>query len=170
MPRKLVTSALPYANGPIHFGHVIGAYLPADVYVRTLRMQGEEVRFVCGTDEHGVAITIGAEAAGMDCAEYVAKWHDEIRGTFDHLGIEFDIFSGTSKSPSHAELSRDFFRALDSNGFLIKETSQQLFCVACDRFLADRYVVGTCPKCGHDKARGDECTKCGEWLDPLDIV
>ena len=170
MTRTLVTSALPYANGPIHFGHVIGAYLPADVYVRTLRMQGEEVRFVCGTDEHGVAITIGAEAAGLPYSEYVAKWRQEIQATFQALGIEFDIFSGTSSSPNHAELSREFFRALDANGFLIKETSDQLFCEPCDRFLADRYVVGTCPKCDHDKARGDECPKCGEWLDPLDIV
>lgn len=170
MTRTLVTSALPYANGPIHFGHLIGAYLPADVYVRTLRMQGEEVRFVCGTDEHGVAITIGAEAAGMSCGDYVKQWHAEIKGTFDALGVEFDIFSGTSSSPGHAELSRDFFRALNANGYLIKDTSNQLFCEPCDRFLADRYVVGTCPKCAHAKARGDECPQCGEWLDPLEIV
>ena len=170
MTRTLVTSALPYANGPIHFGHVIGAYLPADVYVRTLRMRGEDVRFVCGTDEHGVAITIGAEAAGKAYGEYVAGWHDVIRGTFDRLGIEFDVFSGTSTCPDHAELSRDFFRDLDAGGYLVKEAGRQLFCVPCDRFLADRYVVGTCPKCEHSPARGDECPSCGEWLAPRELV
>ena len=170
MTRTLVTSALPYANGPIHFGHVIGAYLPADVYVRFLRMRGEEVRFVSGTDEHGVAITIGAEAAGLGYAEYVAKWHDEIAGTFDALGIEFDVFSGTSTSPNHAELSRQFFRDLDARGYLIKEASRQLYCENDDRFLADRYVTGTCPECAFEGARGDECPQCGAWLDPLKLI
>jgi len=168
--RTLVTSALPYANGPIHFGHVIGAYLPADVYTRFLRMRGEDVRFICGTDEHGVAITIGAEAAGQAPPEYVAHWHDTIKGTFDALGIEFDIFSGTSTSPGHAELSRQFFRDLDANGFLVKKTTKQLFCETDDRFLADRYVTGTCPKCQCESARGDECPQCGAWLDPLEII
>jgi methionyl-tRNA synthetase len=168
--RTLVTSALTYANGPIHFGHIIGANLPADVYVRTLRMQGEQARFVCGTDEYGVAIAIGAEAAGMEPGEYAAKWREQIRTTFDALDIGYDVFSGTSSSPHHAEMSRDFFRALNANGFLIKETSNQLFCEPCDRFLADRYITGTCPKCAHEKARGDECPKCGEWLDPLEII
>ncbi len=102
MPRYLVTSALPYANGPIHFGHVVGAYLPADVYVRTLRMQGEEVLYVCGTDEHGVAITIGAEKEGVPYADYVARWRGAIKATFDRLGLAFDVWSGTSVSPFHA--------------------------------------------------------------------
>ena len=170
MTRYLVTSALPYANGPMHFGHVIGAYLPADVYVRTLRMMGEEVRFLCGTDEHGVAITLGAEQQGIPYPEYVAKWREEIKTTFDRFGIEFDYWSGTSICSHHAELSRDFFRRLNERGYLTKQTSEQLFCPREEKFLADRYVVGTCNHCGHGKARGDECPSCGTWLDPLKLV
>lgn len=170
MTRTLVTSALPYANGPIHFGHVIGAYLPADVYVRYLRQCGEDVRFVCGSDEHGVAITIGAEAKGQTYPEYVAHWHATIAGTFDALGIEFDVFSGTSTSPRHAEFSREFFRRLDANGYLLRETNKQLYCEHDERFLADRYVTGTCPECDFEGARGDECPRCGAWLDPLKII
>jgi len=170
MVRHLVTSALPYANGPIHFGHVVGAYLPADVYVRTLRMQGEDVLFVCGTDEHGTSITIGAEAQGLDCGAYVARWRDEIKGLFDRLGIAFDVWSGTSISPPHAELSQDFFRRLDEGGYLLKKSEEQLYCPTDERFLADRFIIGTCYVCGHDKARGDECPKCGTWLEALKIV
>ncbi len=170
MTRYLVTSALPYANGPIHFGHVVGAYLPADVYVRTLRMQGEECLFVCGTDEHGVAITIGAERLGEPYAEYVARWRAEIKGTFDRLGIHFDVWSGTSICPQHADLSRDFFRRLHAGGYLLEKETEQLYCPQDRRFLADRYVLGTCPKCGHAGARGDECPSCGSWLDPLTLT
>jgi len=169
LSRYLVTSALPYANGPIHFGHAVGAYIPADVYVRTLRMQGEEVLYVCGTDEHGVAITIGAEAEGKDYGEYVAHWRETIKGTFDALGIEFDVWSGTSICPQHAETSQQFFRQLDASGFLLKRETEQLYCTNDEMFLADRYVVGTCPSCGHDPARGDECPSCGSWLDPLQM-
>ncbi len=167
MTRYLVTSALPYANGPIHFGHVIGAYLPADVYVRTLRMQGEEVLYVCGTDEHGVAITIGAEQEGADYAQYVARWRTSIKSTFDRLGIEFDIWSGTSVCPDHVEASQDFFRRLDERGYLLQRTNEQLYCPNDEMFLADRYILGTCHECGFEKARGDECPRCGKWLDPL---
>jgi len=167
--RYLVTSALPYANGPIHFGHVIGAYLPADVFVRCLRMQGEEALFVCGADEHGVAITLGAEAAGVEPSAYVAGWRETIKGTFDALSIEFDRWSGTSVSPHHAELSQDFFRRLAKNGYLIEQESEQLYSPSQDRFLADRFVVGTCPNCGFEEARGDECPNCGSWLDALDL-
>lgn len=170
MVRYLVTSALPYANGPNHFGHVAGAYLPADVYVRTLRMQGEDVRFICGADEHGVAITIGAEREGKPYAEYVAHWRSELKRTFDRFGIEFDIFSGTSVCPQHAALSQEFFRRLGENGYLFKRASEQLYCPQEERFLADRYIVGTCPVCSHPKARGDECPACGSWLDALRIV
>ena len=119
MPRYLVTSALPYANGPIHFGHIAGAYLPADVYVRCLRMQGEEVRYVCGTDEYGAAITIGAEREGTGYPEYVARWRDEIKHTMDCFGIEFDIWSGTSICPRHSEFAQEFFSRLSENGFLL---------------------------------------------------
>ena len=168
--RYLVTSALPYANGPVHFGHVIGAYLPADVYVRALRMRGEEVRFICGADEHGVAITLNAEKAGMAYPEYAAKWRDQIARTFDRFGIEFDIFSGTSVCAHHAEMSRSFFRRLDAAGYLQRRESEQLYCPHDEMFLADRYVTGTCNHCGAEDARGDECPSCGTWLDPLKLV
>jgi len=170
MPRYLVTSALPYANGPIHFGHVVGAYLPADVYVRTLRLQGEEVLFVSGTDEHGVAITIGAEKEGVPYAEYVAKWRASIKSTFDRIGIGFDVWSGTSISPPHAALSQEFFRRLGEGGYLQEKESEQLYCPKDEMFLADRYVAGTCPFCGFRPARGDECPRCGKWLDPLALL
>jgi methionyl-tRNA synthetase len=170
MARTLVTSALPYANGPLHFGHIVGAYLPADVYVRTLRQLGEEVLFICGTDEHGTSITIGAEAAGEPYPAYVARWRAEIKSVFDRLGIEFDIWTGTSISPRHAELSQEFFRRLDAGGYLLKKTEQQLYCLRDERFLADRFILGTCYSCGYEKARGDECPRCGEWLDPLRML
>jgi methionyl-tRNA synthetase len=167
LSRYLVTSALPYANGPIHFGHVTGAYLPADVYVRTLRMQGEDVLYVCGTDEHGVAITIGAEQEGVPYADYVARWRAVIKSTFDAFGIEFDIWSGTSSCPEHAGTSQEFFRRLDAQGYLQKRSSDQLYCLTDTMFLADRYIQGTCYVCGYEAARGDECPRCGTWLDPL---
>jgi methionyl-tRNA synthetase len=170
LPRYLVTSALPYANGPIHFGHVVGAYLPADVYVRTLRALGEEALFVCGTDEHGVAITIGAEEEGTGYPDYVARWRAVIKTTFDRLGLEFDVFSGTSTSPPHAALSQEFFARLDANGYLLQQESEQLYCTTDERFLADRYVLGTCPYCRREDARGDECPRCGKWLDPLEFA
>ncbi len=167
MVRYLVTSALPYANGPIHFGHVTGAYLPADVYVRTLRMLGEEVLYVCGTDEHGVAITIGAEQEGTPYAEYVARGRAVIKSTFDRFGIEFDVWSGTSICPEHAPTSQGFFRRLDEQGWLLRKTSAQLYCPKDKKFLADRYITGTCYVCKFEEARGDECPRCGTWLDPL---
>ncbi|MED6335730.1 MAG: methionine--tRNA ligase [Planctomycetota bacterium] len=170
MTRYLVTSALPYANGPIPFGHVIGAYLPADVYVRTLRMQGEDVLYVCGADEHGVAITIGAEREGLDYQAYVARWNSEIKSLLDTMGISFDVWSGTSTCREHADTSREFFAQLDARGYLQQKREEQLFCARDEKFLADRYVVGGCPKCGHDPARGDECPSCGAWLDPLELV
>jgi len=169
LTRYLVTSALPYANGAPHFGHVCGAYLPADVYVRTLRRQGEDVAFVCGTDEYGVAITIRAEEAGQEYPEYVGQWREVISSLFERLGIEFDIFSGTSISPFHESTAQQFFRDLSTNGYLQKRANDQLFCLTDDMFLADRYVLGTCPKCGFADARGDECPSCGAWLDPLNF-
>jgi len=169
MTRYLVTSALPYANGPIHFGHVIGAYLPADCYVRTLRMQGEDVRFICGADEHGVAITIGADQEGVPYAEYVARWRDEIKSTFDRLDICFDVWSGTSISPEHAQLSQKIFSGLSAGEYLKERTTEQFYCTSEGRFLADRYVLGTCYLCGREDARGDECPGCGAWLEPLKL-
>ena len=167
MTRYTVTSALPYANGPIHFGHVAGAYLPADVYVRTLRMQGEDVAFICGTDDYGVAITIAAEKAGVDYSTYVARWREEILATFEALSIEFDVWSGTSVCPHHVETSQEFFRQLDANGYLNRRETEQLYCTTDAMFLADRYVRGTCYVCGHENARGDECPSCGTWIEPL---
>lgn len=167
MVRYLVTSALPYANGPIHFGHAAGAYLPADLYVRTLRMLGEDVLFVCGTDEHGVAITLKAETEGKPFADYVAHWREDIERAFSALGIHFDIFSGTSSSPPHAAMAQDFFTRLDEGGYLNQRTTEQLYCTTDDIFLADRYVIGTCYVCGHEHARGDECPQCGTWIEAL---
>ncbi len=167
MARYLVTSALPYANGPSHLGHLIGAYLPADAYVRLLRMKGEEVLFVCGADEHGVAITLGAEQENVPYTAYVTRWRDSIRAGFDAAGIEFDVWSGTSVCPEHAPTSQDFFRKLDRNGYLLRRTEEQLYCPKDAMFLADRYVQGICHECGFEQARGDECPRCGKWLDPL---
>ncbi len=167
MARTLVTSALPYANGPLHLGHLIGAYLPADCYVRTLRALGEEVLYVCGTDEHGVAITIGAEQEGVPYPDYVARWRDSIKASFDAFDIAFDVWSGTSICPEHAPTSQGFFRRLDENGYLEKRAEEQLYCERDAMFLADRYIVGTCHECGFEEARGDECPRCGKWLDPL---
>ena len=168
--RTLVTSALPYANGSIHLGHIAGAYLPADLYVRGLRMMGEEVLYVCGTDEHGVAITIGAEQKGVGYAEYVAGWREDIKRTFDRLGIAFDAWSGTSVCPEHEALTQDFFRRLDDNGYLVQRELEQLYCPHDAMFLADRYVVGTCYSCGSERARGDECPDCGTWIDALRLT
>ncbi len=167
MTRYLVTSALPYANGPIHFGHVTGAYLPADVYVRTLRMKGEDVVFICGTDEHGTAITVNAEQEDVPYADYVARWRTEIKSALDRFGIVFDHWSGTSICPDHAATSQEFFRRLDVNGYLSKRTSEQLYCPKDEMFLADRYILGTCYECGYEMARGNECPRCGKELDPL---
>jgi len=133
-------------------------------------MQGEDVRFICGADEHGVAITIGAEREGVPYAEYVAHWREAVKGTFDRFGIEFDIFSGTSICPHHARFSQEFFRRLSENGYLQKRASEQLYCPRDGMFLADRFVAGTCPKCGHENARGDECPRCASWLEALELV
>ena len=169
MAKHLVTSALPYANGPIHFGHVAGAYLPADVYVRYLRMKGEEVLYVCGTDEHGVAITLKAEQAGLGYQEYVDRWHKEIQALFERFGISFDIWSGTARCPHHADTCRQFFQTLLEGGFIFDQTDEQWYSESLQRFLPDRYLEGGCPECGHDKARGDECPKCGAWIEANDL-
>ncbi len=165
MAQYLVTSALPYANGPIHFGHVAGAYLPADVYVRYLRMAGHQVLYVCGTDEYGVAITLKAEQAGLDYAEYLDRWHNDIKQLFDQFGIDFDIFSGTSRCKHHQETAQTFFSNLLNRNLVKDRVEQQWFSEESGRFLPDRYLTGTCHECGHDQARGDECPKCGTWID-----
>ncbi|MDT8287304.1 MAG: methionine--tRNA ligase [Elusimicrobiales bacterium] len=169
MAKYLITSALPYANGPIHFGHIAGAYLPADIFNRFLRQSGDESLYICGTDEHGVAITINAEKAGIPYKEYVDRYHSEIKAFFDKLNIEFDHFSRTT-IPSHFPLAQEFFTDLYKKGHIAAAVEKQFFCVKCDRFLADRYVSGSCPKCGAANVRGDECTSCGEWLEPSKVV
>lgn len=169
MSKFLITSALPYANGPIHFGHVAGAYLPADIHVRYLRAKGHEVLYICGSDEHGAPITANSAKAGQSPQEFTLHWHQEIKKTFDYMGIEFDNFSRTSL-PLHHARSQEFFRQCQAKGYLVEKVEQQPFCKTCAMFLPDRYLVGTCPKCGHDKARGDECPKCGHWIETGTLV
>ena len=167
--RTLVTAALPYANGDLHLGHLAGAYLPADIYVRTLRLLGREVLFICGTDEYGVPITKTAEARGITPQELVDRNHASIRDSFAALGVSFDNFSQTSR-PIHTETSQAFFLDLHRQGRLKQKTTDQFYCPNCARFLADRYVEGTCPKCASPGARGDQCEKCGTALNQLELV
>jgi len=169
----LVTSALPYANGPLHFGHVAGAYLPADVYVRYQRLRGLDVLFLCGTDEHGVSITVNAEKEGRrDPAgyrEYTGRWYHEIKALFDRFALSFDHFSRTSREDPHYALTQEFFVRLLREGRVAPRVEEQHYCPRCERFLPDRYVEGTCYQCGA-AARGDECKGCGAWLDAIRLV
>ncbi|EGK69361.1 methionyl-tRNA synthetase [Chlamydia abortus LLG] len=167
--RVLITSALPYANGPLHFGHIAGAYLPADVYARFRRLLGDDVLYICGSDEYGIAITLNAERAGMGYQEYVNMYHKIHKDTFDKLGILIDFFSRTT-NPFHKKLVQDFYTELQSKGLIENQISLQLYSEEENRFLADRYVEGTCPKCGFDGARGDECQKCGADYEATDLV
>ncbi len=167
--RTLVTAALPYANGDIHLGHLAGAYLPADIYVRYLRLRGRPVLFICGTDEYGVPITLAAEKQGISPKELVDRNYTSIARSFAALGIAFDNFSQTSR-PVHAETSQSFFLDLHRQGRLEQKTTQQFYSPSQQRFLADRYIEGTCPKCGRDGARGDQCEACGSSLDPTDLI
>jgi len=171
VPRPiLVTSALPNANGAPHFGHLVGAYLPADVYVRYQRLLGADVAFLCGTDEHGVAITMGAEQEGVSYQEYVDRWHRVWLQSCEDLRIEFDNFLQTSRRDPHYALSQEFFLRLLKNGHLQRREIRQLYSPGMKRFLADRYVVGTCYRCGYESARGDECPKCGSWLETTKLI
>ncbi len=167
--KVLVTSALPYANGPIHLGHLAGAYLPADIFVRYCRLLGRDVIYICGTDEHGVPITITADKDGVSPQEVVDRWYVHIRDSFAGVGISFDHFSRTSL-PVHHETSRDFFLKLHRQGDLIKKHEKQLYCSKCQRFLPDRYVEGTCHYCGVEGAKGDQCESCGKPIDPLLLI
>jgi methionyl-tRNA synthetase len=170
-PRPLlVTSALPYANGPIHFGHIAGAYLPADIFVRYQRLLGSDVLYVCGTDEHGVSITAKAEAEGLSYRDYVTRWYGEIRALFDLFHISFDHFSRTSNEDPHYPLSQEIFLRLLRSGNVAPRELQQHFCTTCDRFLPDRFVEGTCYICGAERARGDECKQCAAWLDAIRLI
>lgn len=162
--KYLVTSALPYANGKLHVGHVAGAYLPADIFVRFLRLNQEDVIYICGTDEHGTPISISADNEGITPLEVVNRYHQSIKEAFDGIGIEFDNFSGTAR-PDHHVLSQDFFKNLYNKGNIIPKTTMQFFCEHDKRFLPDRYVEGTCPRCDATGARGDQCDKCGQIYD-----
>lgn len=167
--RYLVTSALPYANGPVHIGHLAGVYVPSDIYVRYLRLRGRDVIWVCGSDEHGVPITIKARKEGVTPQQIVDRYHELIRSSFDRLGISFDIYSRTS-STTHAQTASEFFRKLYDEGKFIEKTSLQYYDEEAQTFLADRYIVGTCPKCGNDRAYGDQCEKCGSTLSPDELI
>lgn len=167
--RHLVTSALPYANGPLHIGHIGGAYLNADIYVRFLRANGADVAFICGSDEHGAAITLRAKKDGKSPREIVDYYHELMKGTFERFGISFDEYNRTS-SPEHHAMSQSVFSELEKNGSFEIETSQQYYDEEAKQFLADRYITGTCPNCGNDKAYGDQCEKCGKTLSPLELI
>ncbi|HMQ46062.1 MAG TPA: methionine--tRNA ligase [Saprospiraceae bacterium] len=168
--KYLVTSALPYANGPLHLGHLAGAYLPADVYVRYLRLSGKDVLWVCGSDEHGAAITIRAKKEGISPREIIDKYHNLNKNTFQQLGIAFDYYHRTSEALHH-ETSQDFFLRLYEKGDEFEEQLiEQYYDEAYDQFLADRYIIGTCPRCGHEEAYGDQCENCGSDLSPLELI
>ncbi len=167
--RYLVSCALPYANGPIHIGHLAGVYIPADIYVRYLRLRGRDVKFICGSDEHGVPITIKAKNEGISPQEVVDKYHSLIKSSFKEFGIEFDIYARTS-DPIHHDTASEFFRTLYSKNKFIEKETEQLFDPKASQFLADRYVTGTCPHCKSDGAYGDQCEKCGTSLNATDLI
>jgi methionyl-tRNA synthetase len=167
--RTLITSALPYANGPVHIGHLAGVYVPADIYARYLRMKGEEVAFIGGSDEHGVPITIKAKNEGITPQDVVDKYHNIIKDSFARFGISFDVYSRTSAKVHH-ETASEFFKKLYDEGKFIEKTSEQYYDEEAHQFLADRYIVGTCPKCGNEKAYGDQCEACGTSLNATDLI
>lgn len=167
--RTLITSALPYANGPVHIGHLAGVYVPADIYARYLRSKGEEVMFVGGSDEHGVPITIKARREGVTPQDIVDRYHAIIRDSFEELGISFDVY-GRTTSATHRKTASDFFRRLYEKGEFIEKTSEQLYDPEAGEFLADRYVTGTCPRCGNEHAYGDQCEACGTSLSPSELI
>ena len=167
--RILVTAALPYANGPIHLGHLAGAYLPADIYVRYQRLKGREVVFLCGSDEHGVAITLTAEKEKVPPQAVVDRYHAMNKAAFERFGMSFDNYSRTSL-PLHHETAREFFMELHRRGILKEKRDRQFYDDQAQMFLPDRYVEGTCPVCGNPDARGDQCERCGTYLDPLQLI
>ena len=167
--RYLITSALPYANGPVHIGHLAGVYVPSDIYTRYLRLKGYDVISVCGSDEHGVPITIKARKEGITPQQVVDRYHEIIEKSFRRLGMSFDIYSRTS-SPTHRVTASEFFRKLYDEGKFIEQTSEQYYDEEAQTFLADRYIVGTCPHCHNEKAYGDQCEKCGSTLSSDELI
>lgn len=167
--RYMITAALPYTNGPIHIGHLAGVYVPADIYSRYQRLQNKDVAFICGSDEHGVAITLKARSEGMTPQEVVDKYHKLIKKSFEDFGISFDNYSRTTAEIHHKTAS-DFFKTLYDKGKFIEEITEQLYDEEAKQFLADRYVRGTCPKCGYEEAYGDQCEKCGTSLNATDLI
>ena len=167
--RTTVTAALPYANGGVHIGHLAGVYVPADIYVRYLRLKGQDVIFICGSDEHGVPITIRARKEGITPQDVVDRYHSIIKKSFEDFGISFDIYSRTT-SETHSKLASDFFKKLYDDGKLIEQVSEQYYDEEARQFLADRYITGECPHCHNPKAYGDQCEKCGSDLDPTELI
>ena len=167
--RTLITSALPYANGPVHIGHLAGVYIPADIYARYLRLKGEDVLFIGGSDEHGVPIALKAGAEGVTPQEIVDRYHFLIKKSFEDFGITFDIYSRTTSSV-HRKTASDFFQKLYDKGEFIEKTSEQYYDEEAKQFLADRYITGKCPHCGNERAYGDQCETCGTSLSPLDLI
>ena len=167
--RYTITAALPYTNGPIHIGHLAGVYVPSDIYARYLRLQGKDVAFICGSDEHGVAISMKAKKEGITPQQVIDKYDGIIRQSFLDFGISFDNYSRTS-SEIHHKTASEFFKKLYDNGDFIEETTEQLYDAKADQFLADRFVIGTCPKCDNPEAYGDQCEKCGSTLNATDLI
>ncbi|WP_339835809.1 methionine--tRNA ligase [uncultured Flavobacterium sp.] len=167
--RYTITAALPYTNGPIHIGHLAGVYVPSDIYSRYLRLQGEDVAFICGSDEHGVAISMKAKKEGITPQEVIDKYDGIIRQSFIDFGISFDNYSRTS-SKIHHDTAQEFFRKLYDQGDFIEEVTEQLYDAKADQFLADRFVTGTCPKCDNPEAYGDQCERCGSTLNATDLI
>lgn len=167
--RYTITAALPYTNGPIHIGHLAGVYIPADIYTRYLKLKGEDVLFVCGSDEHGVPITIKAKKEGITPQDVVDKYHQIIKDSFEEFGVKFDNYSRTS-AQIHHETASDFFKSMNAKSKFVEEVSEQLYDEKANQFLADRFVTGTCPKCGHEEAYGDQCEKCGASLSANDLI
>jgi len=167
--RYLLTAALPYANGPVHIGHLAGCYLPADIYARYLRAQKRDVKFVCGSDEHGVPITIRAMKEGITPQQVVDKYHAIIKNSFEQMGISFDIYSRTSNAVHH-KTAADFFTKLYEDGLFEEKETEQYYDEEKKTFLADRYIIGTCPICGNENAYGDQCERCGSSLSPEQLI
>lgn len=167
--RTLITAALPYANGPVHIGHLAGVYIPSDIYARYLRLRGEEVLFVCGSDEHGVPIAIKAKKEGVTPQDIVDRYDGIIRKSFADFGITFDIY-GRTTSTTHRELASSIFRTIYDKGGFIEEESEQYYDPEAKQFLADRYITGTCPRCQNERAYGDQCESCGSTLNPTDLI